>query len=70
MYDEIPHGIAVTVESTSESVTNSGEDIFNIDATKADIVDGILRISIPKKAEFVSKVIKDFAPEDTPAENA
>ena len=32
MYDEIPHGIAVTVESTSESVTNSGEDIFNIDA--------------------------------------
>ena len=45
------------------------KDIFDIDATKADIVDGILRISIPKKAEFVSKVLKDFAPSDPAPEN-
>lgn len=32
MRDEIPHGIAVTVESVSESVTKSGEDILNISA--------------------------------------
>ncbi len=32
MYDEIPHGIAVTVEDMNESVTKSGEDILNIDA--------------------------------------
>lgn len=32
MRDEIPHGIAVTVEELSESVTKSGEDILNISA--------------------------------------
>ena len=32
MYDEIPHGIAVTVEDMKERVTKSGEDILNIDA--------------------------------------
>ena len=32
MYDEIPHGIAVTVEKMSESVSGKGEDILNIDA--------------------------------------
>ena len=32
MYDEIPHGIAVTVEEMKESVTAKGEDILNIDA--------------------------------------
>ena len=33
MRDEIPHGIAVTIEQLSESVTKSGEDILNISAT-------------------------------------
>ena len=37
------------------------DKVFDIDALTADIVDGILRISIPKKADFVSKVIKDFS---------
>lgn len=32
MYDEIPHGIAVTIEELNESVTKSGEDILNISA--------------------------------------
>ncbi|MDE6592104.1 MAG: GTPase Era [Oscillospiraceae bacterium] len=32
MRDEIPHGIAVTIESLDESVTKSGEDILNISA--------------------------------------
>lgn len=30
--DEIPHGIAVTIENVNESVTSSGEDILNISA--------------------------------------
>ena len=33
MHDEIPHGIAVTIEQLDESVTRSGEDILNISAT-------------------------------------
>lgn len=33
MHDEIPHGIAVTIETLDESVTRSGEDILNISAT-------------------------------------
>ncbi|MGN0665715.1 MAG: GTPase Era [Huintestinicola sp.] len=33
MHDEIPHGIAVTIETLDESVTKSGEDILNISAT-------------------------------------
>ena len=33
MRDEIPHGIAVTIEQLSESVTKSSEDILNISAT-------------------------------------
>ncbi|MDY3793170.1 MAG: GTPase Era [Oscillospiraceae bacterium] len=33
MHDEIPHGIAVTIEHLDESVTRSGEDILNISAT-------------------------------------
>lgn len=33
MRDEIPHGIAVTIEQLDESVTRSGEDILNISAT-------------------------------------
>lgn len=33
MRDEIPHGIAVTIEQLGESVTKSGEDILNISAT-------------------------------------
>ena len=37
------------------------KDIFDLDNISADVVDGVLRISIPKKAEFVSKVIKDFS---------
>lgn len=32
MHDEIPHGIAVTIETLDESVTKSGEDILNISA--------------------------------------
>lgn len=32
MRDEIPHGIAVTVEELNESVTRNGEDILNISA--------------------------------------
>lgn len=32
MHDEIPHGIAVTIEQLDESVTKSGEDILNISA--------------------------------------
>lgn len=32
MRDEIPHGIAVTIESLDESVTKGGEDILNISA--------------------------------------
>lgn len=32
MHDEIPHGIAVTVEKMSERVTSGGEDILDIDA--------------------------------------
>ncbi|MBQ7783527.1 MAG: GTPase Era [Oscillospiraceae bacterium] len=33
MRDEIPHGIAVTIERLNEDVTRSGEDILNIEAT-------------------------------------
>ncbi len=33
MHDEIPHGIAVTIEQLDESVTRSNEDILNISAT-------------------------------------
>lgn len=33
MHDEIPHGIAVTIEQLDESETRSGEDILNITAT-------------------------------------
>lgn len=32
MYDEIPHGVAVTVEEMSERETKSGEDILDISA--------------------------------------
>lgn len=32
MYDEIPHGIAVTIEKMSERVSRGGEDILDIDA--------------------------------------
>lgn len=32
MHDEVPHGIAVTVEELDESVTRNGEDILNISA--------------------------------------
>ena len=32
MHDEIPHGIAVIIETLDESVTKSGEDILNISA--------------------------------------
>ncbi|MCM1523605.1 MAG: GTPase Era [Ruminococcus sp.] len=32
MHDEIPHGIAVTIEQMGESVTKSGEDILDISA--------------------------------------
>lgn len=32
MHDEIPHGIAVTIETLDESITKSGEDILNISA--------------------------------------
>ena len=32
MYDEVPHGVAVGIESLNESVTTAGEDILNIDA--------------------------------------
>lgn len=31
--DEVPHGIAVTIEKISESVSANNEDILNIDAT-------------------------------------
>ncbi len=33
MHEEVPHGIAVTIEELNESVTKSGEDILNINAT-------------------------------------
>lgn len=33
MHDEIPHGIAVTIEQLEESVTRNDEDILNISAT-------------------------------------
>lgn len=32
MHDEVPHGIAVTIEQLDESVTRNGEDILNISA--------------------------------------
>ncbi len=32
MYDEIPHGVAVTIEEMSERVSRSGEDILDISA--------------------------------------
>lgn len=33
MHDEVPHGIAVTIETLDEAVTRNGEDILNITAT-------------------------------------
>ncbi len=32
MYDEIPHGIAVVIDSLDESTTRNGEDIMNVNA--------------------------------------
>ena len=49
------------------------KNIFDVDMFSADYIDGILRVSIPKRSEFITKTLVDFAPADpsapAPAEN-
>ena len=44
------------------------KNIFDVSATKADFINGVFRISIPKKTEFITQTLVDFTPSDnTPA---
>ena len=56
MHDEIPHGIAVTIETLDESVTRSGEDILNISATIFCERDSHKGIIIGKGGEMLKKI--------------
>ena len=47
--------------------TPINKDIFDVSAVKADFINGILRISIPKKSEYVTQTLIDFAPADADA---
>ena len=50
--------------------TPINKDIFDVDRVDADFINGILRISIPKKADFVTKTLVDFAPAPADADPA
>ena len=53
--------------------TPINKNIFDVDATKADFVNGVFRISVPKKDDYTTKTLVDFSPaetSDTPAVEA
>lgn len=43
------------------------KNIFDVDMFSADYIEGILRISIPKRSEFVTKTLVNFAPANADA---
>lgn len=43
------------------------KNIFDVEKIDADFINGILRVSIPKREDFVTKTIVDFAPADADA---
>lgn len=56
MHDEVPHGIAVTVEQMSERVDSSGEDILDISAVIFCERDSHKGMVIGKKGAMLKKI--------------
>lgn len=56
MYDEVPHGVAVTVEKMSERVTSGGEDILDIDAVIYCEKESHKGMIIGKKGAMLKKI--------------
>lgn len=47
------------------------KDIFDLSKISADVVDGLFRISIPKKEDYKTKTLVDFSPSsDDVSENS
>ena len=46
------------------------DEILDLSKISADVVNGIIRISIPKKDDYKTKTLVDFAPSDPAPENA
>ena len=58
LYEEVPHGIAVTVEKMSERTAASGEDILDVDAVIFCERDSHKGMIIGKKGAMLNKIGK------------